>query len=113
MILIWIIMAVVCAVPVFAIARWHRDIIIKYWKILVLINIFVLFLWSFGDNFARQNNIWHISFDNFSGKVVLGMQIGNAFWFLVINTILSIITIIMWQAHHQHRRFRDLFFNRK
>lgn len=113
MIEIWIIMAIVCAIPFYYIGRWHRQIIVKYWKIILLVNLYVLVLWSFGDSFARQNDIWRISFSGFPGKVVLGMQIGNAFWFLVINTVLCIVTIIMWQAHNQHRRFRDIFFNLK
>ena len=112
MILIWIIMAIVCAIPVYYITRFHRQIVVKYWKIIGLVNLFVLILWSFGDDFARQNGIWHISFDDFSATVVAGMQIGNAFWFLVINTILCVVTIVMWQADEKKMRFRDLFFHR-
>lgn len=109
MILIWIIMIIYCLLPLTIIFSWHIKTIKKYWRPLLVVNLVIIALSSLADNFATRNQIWHITFDQFSATPILGTQLGNLIWYTVITFILSVITILMWNARQTGVHFRTVF----
>lgn len=110
MILIWIIMALTGGTATVLLFLFQRKIIFNNWKLLTLVNLWFIIFWCIGESFARQNNLWHISFDNYSGFEILGTQAGNIIYFAVVTTILATVTLVMEQTYAEGKRFHDIFF---
>jgi hypothetical protein len=110
MILIWIIMALTGGTATVLLLLFQRKIMLKNWRLLALVNIWFIIFWCIGESVARQNNLWHISFDNFSGTEILGTQLGNIIYFAVVTTILATVALIMEKTYSEGKRFHDIFF---
>lgn len=113
MILIWIIFGLTAGIAFTTLVVFQRQILLKYWPTIGLVNIWFLIFWIIGESVARQNHLWHISFDSFSSTEILGTQLGNIIYFVVVNTILSTVAIIMYHAYRRDLRFRDIFFKKE
>ncbi|MBI4099737.1 hypothetical protein HY440_01895 [Candidatus Microgenomates bacterium] len=113
MVLIWVIMAIACTLPLYVIVAYHQPTLRRFWRLLTAVDLIILLIWLFGDSVAMREQLWKISFDSFTGHQIFGSQVGNIFWFAVINFIISTVTIIMWQADQKRARFRDVFFKKE
>lgn len=110
MMLIWIIMALTGGTATVLLVTFQRKIMIRNWKLLLMVNLWFIVFWCIGESFARQAQIWHISFDNFSATEILGTQIGNIIYFAVVTTILSTVALVMKRTYSEGKKFHEIFF---
>jgi hypothetical protein len=113
MILIWIIFSLTAGLSLLAILIFKFPTIVKSWQTIAIVDFWIITLLCIGESVARQHHLWHISFDSFSSTEMLGTQLGNIIFYLIVTTILSSITIIMRNSYKNNLRFRDVFFKKE
>lgn len=113
MILIWILFSLTAGTMLLAILVFKFPTVLKNWQTIAAVDFWVITLLCIGESVARQHGLWHINFDTFSSTEVLGTQLGNIIFYVIVTTILSAVTIIMHNSYQKNLRFRDVFFKKE
>jgi len=99
--------------PLSVLLYFHKKTFLKNLLILVKVNIFSLIFWLVGGNISYQQNIWEVTYHSFLNTRFLGILIGDIFQSVIGTTLISFVTILLFEAYSKKRRFRDIFLQKE
>ncbi len=108
-----ILLLIFAGVPLFFIIFLHLKTFLRNLVIIIKVNIFSFIIWLIGGQLAYKQNIWKVTYNDFLNQDIMGILVGDVIQSIIGTTLLTMVTILMFEAYQKGFKFRNYLLKKE